>query len=348
MHSLNIEKGLESAPPKIVAIGGGTGNYVVLKGLKHHTPNLTAIVAMTDSGGSSGRLRSELGQLPPGDIRQCLIALAPDEHSDLILRQLFDYRFNRGTGLEGHSFGNLFLAALTEVSGSIAHAILEAGRMLQIKGTVLPVTLTKTNLHAHLVDGTEVVGEASIDVRKEKPGVQIDYVYLSPKAYVHPPVAAAIEEADVVVMGPGDLYTSIIPNLLVDGVSDAIRKSRALLVYVCNLMTKPGESDSFKASDFVKEILEYLGSGASIDRMLLNITPFPTRVLNRYERANAYPVEADLEECAHLVPRIIRRPMLAAGAPLRHDSDALAQAIMEIASEAQVLGESTLFNVTER
>ncbi|MFQ5933590.1 MAG: uridine diphosphate-N-acetylglucosamine-binding protein YvcK [Dehalococcoidia bacterium] len=325
----------DSCSSKIVVIGGGTGNYVALKGLKQHTPDLTAIVAMTDSGGSSGRLRSDLGQLPPGDVRQCLVALAPDNHSDLILRQLFDYRFDRGIGLEGHSFGNLFLAALTEVSGSIADAVLEAGRMLQIKGRVLPVTLSKSDLHARLVDGTEVKGEASIDVRKVKPGVQIDYVYLNPKAYVYPPVVEAIEEADVVVMGPGDLYTSIIPNLLVEGVSETIRKSRARLVHVCNLMTKPGESDSFKASDFVKEILEYLGSGASIDCLLLNTTPLPSKVLKRYKRANAYPVEMDLEECSKLVSQILQKPMLAPGAPLRHDSDALARAIMEIASESR-------------
>ena len=321
--------------PKIVVIGGGTGNYVVLKGLKEHTPNLTAIVAMSDSGGSSGRLRDELGQLPPGDVRQCLVALSPDSHSDLILRQLFDYRFDRGMGLEGHSFGNLFLAALTEIAGSTADAILEAGRMLHIKGTVLPVTLTKSDLHARLVDGTEVVGEASIDVREVKPGVQIDYVHLSPKAYIYPPVASAIEEADLIVMGPGDLYTSIIPNLLVDGVSDAIKQSRARVVYICNLMTKPGESDSFKASDFVKEILEYLGSGACIDYLLLNVTPFPEKVLERYKRADAYPVDSDMKECSRLVSRVVQRPLLASGAPLRHDSDALAQGIMEIVSEAR-------------
>lgn len=323
--------------PRIVVIGGGTGNYVVLKGLKQHTPNLTAIVAMTDSGGSSGRLRSELGQLPPGDVRQCLIALSPDSHSDLILRQLLDYRFDRGVGLEGHSFGNLFLAALTEISGSIADAIIEAGRMLRIKGTVLPVTMTKTDLHARLVDGSEVIGEASIDVREEKLGVGIDYVYLDPKAYIYPPVATAIEEADLVMMGPGDLYTSIIPNLLVDGVSEAIHKSRARVAYTVNLMTKPGESDAFKASDFVKEIMEYLGSGARIDYLLLNVSPFPDKVLERYKRANAYPVESDLEECSKLVERIVELPMLAPGAPLRHDSDALAKAIMELASEAPAL-----------
>ncbi|MEE9247701.1 MAG: gluconeogenesis factor YvcK family protein, partial [Dehalococcoidia bacterium] len=251
----------------------------------------------------------------------------------LIFRQLLDYRFDRGEGLEGHSFGNLLLAALTEITGSIADAIIEAGQMLQIRGTVLPVTLTNTDLHARLMDGTEVAGEASIDVRKIKPSVGIDYVYLNPKAYVYPPVVNAIEEADLVVMGPGDLYTSIVPNLLVDGVSDAIRKSRARVAYVVNLMTKPGESDSFKASDFVKEVQEYLGSAARIDCLVVNEAPIPDKVLERYKGANSYPVESDLEECSGLVQQILQRPLVDSGTPIRHDSDALAQAIMEIVSE---------------
>ena len=318
--------------PKIVVIGGGTGNYVVLKGLKHYTPDLTAIVAMTDSGGSSGRLRDQLGQLPPGDVRQCLLGLSPDNHSDLILRQLLDYRFDRGEGLEGHNFGNLMLAALTEITGSIADAIIEAGQMLHIRGRVLPVTLTKTNLKARLVDGTEVVGEASIDVRQVKPSVGIDYVYLDPKAYVFPPVIYAIEEADLVVMGPGDLYTSIVPNLLVDGVSEAIRNSSAKVAYAANLMTKPGESDSFKLSDFVKEIKGYLGAGSRIDYLLVNDAPLPPRVVERYERAHSYPVESDLEECAELVEHSLQRPLVGSGTLIKHDSDSLARAIMEVAS----------------
>lgn len=329
------KRNLSLSSPKIVVIGGGTGNYVALRGLKKHTPNLTAIVAMTDSGGSSGRLRTELGQLPPGDVRQCLIALAPDNHSDLVLRQLLDYRFDRGTGLEGHSFGNLFLAALTEIAGNTAEAIVEAGRMLEIRGAVLPVTLSKSDLHARLLDGTDIVGEASIEVREEKPDIGIDYVYLNPKAYIYPPVAAAIEEADVVVLGPGDLYTSVIPNLLVDGVSDAILNSSARLVYVCNLMTRPGESDGFKSSDFVKEILEYLGSGARLDNLLLNTTSFPDKLLERYKRADSYPVQLDIDECSQLVSQIVQQPMLAPGALLRHDSDALAEAIIGMAMQVK-------------
>jgi len=338
-----INKSIGSSP-KIVVIGGGTGNYVVLKGLKHFTENLTAIVAMSDSGGSSGRLRDQLGQLPPGDVRQCLLGLSQDKHSDLILRQLLDYRFDRGEGLEGHSFGNLMLAALTEITGSIADAINEAGRMLQIRGSVLPVTLTKTNLKARLVDGTEVIGEASIDVRNVKPNVGIDYVYLDPKAYVYPPVINAIEGADLVLMGPGDLYTSIVPNLLVDGVTEAIRNSPAKLAYAGNLMTKPGESDSFKLSDFVKELKGYLGAGTPIDYLLVNNAPLPAKVLERYEKSNSYQVEANLTECKELVKQVIQMPLVVSCTEIRHDSDSLARAIMEITNQC---GKSEVRDVSD-
>ncbi len=327
------------APPpnpnsaRIVVIGGGTGNYVVLNGLKHHTPNLTAIVAMTDSGGSSGRLRDQLGQLPPGDVRQCLLGLSPDNPNDSILRRLLDYRFDRGQDLQGHSFGNLMLAALTELTGSMALAIIEAGRMLQITGRVLPVTLTKTNLKARLVDGTVVAGEASIDVRSIKPGVLIDYVYLDPPAQVYPPVVEAILEADLVVMGPGDLYTSIIPNLMVDGVGDAIARTRARVVYTSNLMTKPGESDSFKVSDFVKEVKGYMGPSGRIDYLLVNNGPMPDDVVDRYRSSNAHPVVLDTAECTGLVGQIVRSPIVGYGTQIRHDSDALARTIMSVARD---------------
>ena len=336
-HPLIIPPAMATPPnpnaARIVVIGGGTGNYVVLNGLKHHTSNLTAIVAMTDSGGSSGRLRDQLGQLPPGDVRQCLLGLSPDNPNDSILRRLLDYRFDRGRDLQGHSFGNLMLAALTELTGSMALAIIEAGRMLQITGRVLPVTLTKTNLKARLVDGTVVAGEASIDVRSIKPGVLIDYVYLDPPAQVYPPVVEAILEANLVVMGPGDLYTSIIPNLMVDGVGDAIARTRAKVVYTSNLMTKPGESDSFKVSDFVKEVKGYMGPRGRIDYLLVNNGPMPDEVVDRYRSSNAHPVELDTEECSGLVGRIVRSPIVGHGTQIRHDSDALARTIMSVAED---------------
>ncbi len=318
---------------RIVVIGGGTGNYVVLNGLKRHTPNLTAIVAMTDSGGSSGRLRDQLGQLPPGDVRQCLLGLSPDQPNDSTLQRLLDYRFDRGRDLRGHSFGNLMLAALTEITGSMALAIIKAGRMLQITGRVLPVTLTNTDLKARLVDGTVVAGEASIDVRSIKPGVLIDYVYLDPPAQVYPPVVEAILEADLVVMGPGDLYTSIIPNLMVDGVQDAIARTPARTVYTSNLMTKPGESDSFKVSDFVKEVRRYMGPRGRIDYLLVNNGPLPPAEVDRYRSDNAHPVELDVEECLGLVGRIVRSPMVGSGPQIRHDSESLADAIMGVSRD---------------
>ena len=314
----------------IVVVGGGTGNHITLSGLKYEGCNLTAVVAMTDSGGSSGRLREELGQLPPGDIRQCLVALAPDDRSSALLARLFDYRFNAGNGLLGHSFGNLFLTALTEITGNTATAIAEASRMLAIKGTVLPVTLTKSTLVARLKNGTEVVGESNIDQRKEKPDVGIDYVYLDPKAYAYPPVLEAIEGADAIVMGPGDIYTSILANLLVEDVSQAIKSSKAVKICVCNLMTKPGESDGFKASDFVNLIREYLGTTSALDYLVVNSSPYPDRQLQRYSSFDQHPVEVDLEECGEVVHGVVQEPLLSAGVYLRHDPHSLARAIMGV------------------
>lgn len=316
---------------KIVVIGGGTGNFVVLNGLKHHTPNLTAIVSMSDSGGSSGRLRDQLGQLPPGDVRQCLLGLSPDNPNESILRRLLDYRFDRGRDLQGHSFGNLMLAALTEITGSMALAIIEAGRMLQITGRVLPVTLTNTNLKARLADGTVVSGEASIDVRGVSPGAHIDHVYLEPAAHVYPPVVEAILDADLVVMGPGDLYTSIIPNLMVEGVGDAITRTRAPVLYTSNIMTKPGESDGFKVSDFAREVKRYMGPNGRIDYLLVNDGPLPMEAVERYGSSSAYPVELDSDECTGLVGEVVSGPLVGSGPQIRHDSRALADMIMAVA-----------------
>ena len=323
------------ARTRIVVVGGGTGNHTTLSGLKYEDCDLTAVVTMTDSGGSSGRLRDELGQLPPGDIRQCLVALTPDDRSTALMARLFDYRFNAGNGLLGHSFGNLFLTALTEVTGNTATAIEEASRMLSIKGSVLPVTLTKSTLVACLKDGSEVVGEANIDQRNEKLDVTIDYVYLAPKAYAYPPVLEAINQADAIIMGPGDIYTSILPNLLVEDVSRAIRDSGAVKICVSNLMTKPGESHGFKASDFVNLIREYLGTSDPLDYLVTNSAPYPERLVNRYGSYGQYPVEVDVEECSKVVRKVVREPLLSAGVYLHHDPHPLAAAIMgSLRSEA--------------
>ncbi len=319
-----------TAPPKIVTLGGGTGSFNLLSGLKHRDCRLTAVVTTMDSGGSSGRLRDEFGHLPPGDLRQCLLALSPDDHAGMVLRGLFNYRFDRGNGLDGHSFGNLFLTALTEITGSAERAIDEMGRLLNIKGRVLPVTLANADLCARLRDGSVIVGETNIDRRGGGNGPPIDHVYLEPSAAVHPPTAAAIEEADAIVIGPGDLYTSIVPNLLVEGVTEALARSQGVRIYVCNLMTKPGESDGFKASDFIREIRRYLGPRASLDRVIVNDQPLPGPVAERYRGEGSTQVLFDEDACRALVEAILPRSLAAVGGDLvRHDPHRLAAAVFE-------------------
>jgi uncharacterized cofD-like protein len=317
------------ARKKLIVIGGGTGNHTTLTGLKMLNCELTAVVTMSDDGGSSGRLRDELGQLPPGDIRQCLVALADDDGASAQLRKLFAYRFTAGEGLNGHSFGNLFLSALTDITGNAAEAIIEASRMLRIKGRVLPVTLTRSVLKARLSNGTVLVGESTIDQRGANPDVPIDYIYLEPKSYAYPPVLEAIATADAIIIGPGDIYTSILPNLLVEDVANAIKASTAAKVYVCNLMTKPGESDGFKASTFLRLVCEYLGTIDPLDCLLVNSAILPEKLRNRYSSSGQQAVPFDEETCSSMATHIIKAPLLSAGVYLRHDPDALARAIIE-------------------
>jgi len=328
-----IARAARLANKSIVVIGGGTGSFTVLSGLKNSPCRITAVVAMTDSGGSSGRLRDEFGHLPPGDVRQCLLALSQDDHASMLLRQLFIYRFDKGSGLDGHSFGNLFLTALTEITGSTESAIREAGRLLGIKGQVLPVTLTNSTLCARLANGKEVLGETNLDRRTVDPDVPIDYVFLKPTAFINPETASTLENADAIVIGPGDLYTSVIANLVVDGVSAAIRRSKAKRIYVCNLMTKHGESDSFKASDFLREIGSYLGFQDALDYAIINNAPLPEKILQRYAPERSFPVEFDEEACRKMVPGVVGVDLLALGQFVRHDSQRLTEAILRIVDE---------------
>ena len=250
--------------PKIVAVGGGTGLSMLLKGIKHITNNITAVVTVGDDGGSSGRLREEMGVLPPGDIRNCIAALADDE--DLVTK-LFQYRFKTGEGLEGHSFGNLFLTALCSITGDMVRAVKESSNVLSIRGRVLPSTLDDMKLVAEMEDGRIIKGESNIPEAHGK----IKRLYTDP-AHCTPleDVITAIRDADLIILGPGSLYTSVIPNLLVEEISKEIAKSGAKKIYVCNIMTQPGETDNYAVSDHIRAIMQHANSPKVIDAVLVN------------------------------------------------------------------------------
>lgn len=313
----------------MVVLGGGTGLFTALSGLRRHNVDVTAIVSMADSGGSSGRLRDEFGFLPAGDVRRCLVALAADDEAGMLLRRLFEYRFDRGSGLAGHTFGNLLLTALTDLAGGMDKAILEAAHLLRIRGRVLAVTLSDSHLYAELADGTVIEGEGAIDTRETI--TPIRRVYLQPKAEATPQALEAIRTADLIVLGPGDLYTSLIPNLLVTGIREAISASPATTVYVCNVMTKRGETDGYAASDFLRVITEYLGEGLVDVALLSYYERLPKEVLARYGKHGAMPVSIDQDRCYEYAPRLVVRPLAAAGTLVRHDSDRLADVLLEIA-----------------
>ncbi|MGB9706741.1 MAG: gluconeogenesis factor YvcK family protein [Microgenomates group bacterium] len=317
---------------KIVVIGGGTGTYTVLTGLRDYPVDLTAIVSMFDSGGSSGRLRDEFGILPPGDIRQALLALSKLPVDKLILRQLLDYRFKNGVGLRGHSFGNLLLTALNEITGRADLAIEEAAKILNVKGRVLPVSLTDAHLCARLEDGTIIKGETNIDIRRVRPELKILDLFLDPPAKIFLGAKKAILEADLIVLGPGDLYTSTIPNLLVEGVCRAIAKSKAEVFYVCNLMIKYGETDNFAVSDFIKEIKRYLDPAAKKLKKVLVNKPgrIPKEVLLRYAQEKSFPVKYDKKNCQNLGVEIVLLPLAGSGQLWRHDPKKLARALVNL------------------
>ena len=311
--------------PKVVAIGGGTGLSTLLRGLKAHTPYLTAIVTVADDGGSSGRLRRELGVLPPGDFRNCIAALADDE---ALITQLFQYRFGQGNGLNGHSFGNLFITALAGVTGSFERAILEAGRVLAVRGRILPSTLEDVTLVADLREPaaaakrpsrlSRVQGESSIP----KAGQPIERIFLRPEGVrAYPEAVRALLEADLIVAGPGSLFTSVLPNLLVQDIRRAVAASPALKLYVCNLAAQPGETDGFDVGQHMDALQRHVGRGL-----------FPWVLANRDPQAgSAHP---DLHPVALRYPpdqgyRVWAADLNDAAAPWRHDAHKLAQEIMQ-------------------
>ncbi|MEK9201861.1 MAG: gluconeogenesis factor YvcK family protein [Patescibacteria group bacterium] len=313
---------------KVVVIGGGTGSFVVLRGLKNYPFDISAVVTMFDSGGSSGVLRDEFGILPPGDARRCLIALSEGEKEET-LRNLFNYRFNQeGSGLNGHNFGNILLTALTRIMSNEAEAIEEAGKILNIKGRVLPVSLTVAHLCAELQNGEIVEGETNIDIPKHEGSLKIKRVFLKPEAFIYEETAKAIQEADMIIIGPGDLYTSVIPNFLVEGVSKAIQKSKAKKIYIMNLMTKWGETHGFKASDFSSEIIKYLGI-EKLDAIIVHDAVVSKELAETYAEQKQFPVVLD-DTLKNYTARIITGDICDESSLLRHDSEKLAALISKV------------------
>lgn len=307
--------------PKIVVVGGGSGLGTILRGLKKITANLTAIVTVADDGGSSGRIRKEFGMLPPGDIRNCLIAMADIEP---LMERLMQYRFNGGTGLAGHSFGNLFLTAMTGITGDFEQAIRASSQVLAVRGHVYPSTLENIILKAELVDGSIVKGESAIG----KSTVPIKQLSMEPDhAGPVPEALTALKEADIIILGPGSLYTSVIPNLLVKETAEAIRRSSALKVYICNAMTQSGETVGYSAADHVRSIIEHAGSGL-IDYALINTKTIPPDLTERYREEGAAPVEADMQQVRVLGVIPMGSPLILTKDIVRHDADQLAAIVL--------------------
>ena len=305
-----------AAGPRIAAIGGGTGLSTMLRGLKKYTDRLTAIVTVADDGGGSGVLRREMGILPPGDVRQCMQALA---NTEPVMERLLDYRFPEGQ-LRGQSFGNLLLAALNGMAGSFEEAVSMMGQVLAISGRVLPVTNADVQLEAVFENGARVVGESNI----------FDVSLLPERPKALPDALEAIQNADLILLGPGSLYTSVIPNLLVDGVADAIRTSHAQKFYICNIMTQDGETEGYTAADHLEALLRH-GREGLVDLCLANNAPIPRALAARYSEEDAELMRIDRARIAHLGIALAEYPLLSAeGGYARHDPALLAQAVMEL------------------
>jgi uncharacterized cofD-like protein len=302
-----------------VCIGGGTGMPAVLRGLKHHTANITAIVTVGDNGGSSGRLRREHGILPPGDFRNNIVALAEVEP---LMARLFQYRFSEGTPLSGHSFGNLFVLAMTGVTGTFEHALRETSRVLAVQGTILPSTLQDVQICADFMDGTEVCGESEIP----EAGKPIERVRLKPEhPAAQPEAVKAILEADLIVLGPGSLYTSVVPNLLVEGIAKALIQSDGLKVYVCNVATQPGETDGYDVDAHVGALVRHLpGEVNPFDVVVAPMHPEGGGTLQPGVSLVTAPARSRTR------PRVVVEDVLRDDHVLRHDSDKLANALMRI------------------
>ncbi len=313
--------------PRIVAIGGGHGLANLLTGLKEHTANLKAIVTVADSGGSTGRLREEFDVLAPGDIRNCIVALAD---APSLMGELFQFRFEKDSELKGHNFGNLFITAMTQLTGDFKRAVEELSKVLAIRGKVLPATLNKVNLVAEYEDGSQIVGEAQIP-EKEMP---IKRVYLqstptdlSKEIRPNPEVIEAIKNAQIIAIGPGSLFTSILPNLVIKEIAEAIERSSALKIYVCNLMTQHGETDNYSASDHLKALVEHTSSRI-VDYCVVNSRIPDESMLAKYKQEQAFSTVADCLKIREMGYKIIEGNIIHTTDFVRHDPDRLARVII--------------------
>ncbi|NQW19803.1 MAG: YvcK family protein [Chloroflexi bacterium] len=324
----------------IVVIGGGSGSSVALRGLKSYDTNLTAIVTMFDSGGSTGILREEFGYPPLGDIRQCLVALSDSDNQQIVaLNSVLGFRFDAGSSLRGHSVGNLVLAALTTVYSGVQGAIDELSKVMQLQGQVVPVTLEEAHLCARLVNGEIIRTESAIDLRGAN-GPGISDLFLSDNVKANKRALDAIKNADAILLGPGDLYTSIIPNLLVNEISDAIRDTKSPIIYACNLMTKLGETAGYGASTFASEIVRYIG-GRKLDYLLVNRPNFTSQVLDVYAAEDAQPVKLNNGDAEHFAQEIIVSDFaFIDGLTVRHDSEQLASIVMEAIQRPVAISQS--------
>jgi len=313
--------------PKIVAVGGGHGLSALLKGIKEYTSNLTAIVTVADSGGSSGRLREEFDTLPPGDIRSCLVALAD---APTLMGELFQFRFDKDSDLKGHNFGNLFITVMTQLTGDFEKAVKESSRVLAIRGQVVPSTLNKVALVAEYKDGSTVEGEAVIPEK----GLPIKRVYLKPSGtsteIIQPASDAirAIEEAELIVLGPGSLYTSILPNLVIKEISDAIVNSRAMKIYACNVMTQHGETDGYSAFDHLYALIQHTHPRI-VDFCIVNIAQPPTQLLYKYSQEKSFLTLVDIKRIEEAGYKVIQENVISTVDFVRHDSKKLAKAIID-------------------
>lgn len=315
----------------VVVMGGGTGLSVLLRGLKDYTSNITAIVTVADDGGSSGRLREEFDVLPPGDIRNCLVALADAEP---LMSKLFQFRFQEGEHLKGHSFGNLFITAMSKVTGDFEQAVKESSKVLAIRGKVIPSTLSKIKLVAEHQNGDVTKGESKIPEKK----TPIQKVYLEPRdCEATEEALEAIREADVIVLGPGSLYTSIMPNLLINGIFQEVSRSRVLKIYICNVMTQAGETDGYKASDHLKAIVRHT-TPEIVNACIINTARVPDRLLEKYKEENAVPVEPDRDTIRKMGYKVIGANIIDTEEVVRHDPHRLSRIIMNLIGESSRRG----------